>query len=205
MAVSGWFIASMAIAGVSKVAFNYAIPAVAIRALAIFRTLGRYIDRLVNHEAAFRMLSDLRIWLFEALVPLAPAGLERYAGADVSGRLRADVDNMENLYLRLIAPIVTGIAIMVLAPLFLSLWSQTAAMSLFTALFAAGVLLPAATGKMAQKPGEQAVRLGGELRVTVTEGLQGAEELLLLGASVEQAVKVEALYAEIASGQRRLA
>ena len=31
MAVSGWFIASMAVAGATKVSFNYALPAVAIR------------------------------------------------------------------------------------------------------------------------------------------------------------------------------
>ncbi|MFH1029089.1 MAG: thiol reductant ABC exporter subunit CydC, partial [Pseudomonadota bacterium] len=103
MAVSGWFIASMAVAGATKVSFNYALPAVAIRALAIIRTLGRYAERLVTHEAAFRMLADLRSWLFERLIPLAPAGLENYAGGDLTGRLRADVDNMESLYLRIIA------------------------------------------------------------------------------------------------------
>lgn len=204
MAVSGWFIASMAVAGVSKTAFNYALPAVAIRALAIIRTLGRYAERLVTHEAAFRMLADLRSWLFERLIPLAPAGLEGYAGGDLSGRLRADVDNMESLYLRIIAPISTGLAVILLAPLCLSLWSSAAALILLAALLAAGVALPFATRQMAARPGAQSVRLAGELRTAVTEGLQGAEELLLLGASTKQADKVEALYAEIAGEQVRL-
>lgn len=204
MSVSGWFIASMAVAGATKVSFNYALPAVAIRALAIVRTLGRYAERLVTHEAAFRMLADLRSWLFERLIPLAPAGLENYAGGDLTGRLRADVDNMESLYLRIIAPIATGFAVMLLAPFFLSLFSPAAGLALMVALFAAGVALPLATRKMAVVPGENTVRLGGELRVAVTEGLQGAEELLLLGASDEQARRVEGLYAKIAAGQRHL-
>lgn len=204
MAVSGWFIASMAVAGATKISFNYALPAVAIRALAIIRTLGRYAERLVTHEAAFRMLADLRSWLFERLIPLAPAGLENYAGGDLTGRLRADVDNMESLYLRIIAPIATGVAVMLLAPFCLSLFSPAAGLALLVALFAAGVALPLATGKMAVVPGGNTVRLGGELRVAVTEGLQGAEELLLLGASDEQARRVDALYAGIAAGQRRL-
>ena len=204
MAVSGWFIASMAVAGVSKTAFNYALPAVAIRALAIIRTLGRYAERLVTHEAAFRMLADLRSWLFERLIPLAPAGLEGYAGGDLSGRLRADVDSMESLYLRIIAPIFTGFAVILLAPLCLSLWSSSAALVLLTALLAAGVALPLVTRQMAARPGAQAVRLAGELRTVVTEGLQGAEELLLLGAYTKQADKVQTLYGGIAKEQVRL-
>lgn len=204
MAVSGWFIASMAVAGATNAAFNYGLPAVAIRALAISRTLGRYVDRLLNHEAAFRMLSDLRCWLFETLVPLAPAGLEEYAGSDISGRLRADVDNMENLYLRLIAPVVTGIAIMISAPLFVTIWSPISALVLFAALFASGVLLPVLTWKLAENPGKRAVALASELRIVVTEGLQGAEELLIMGASAEQSARVDALYTRLASEQRRL-
>lgn len=204
MAVSGWFIASMAISGVTKISFNYAIPAAGIRALAIIRTLGRYAERLVTHEAAFRMLADLRTWLFNRLIPLAPAGLEQYAGGDISGRIRADVDNMESLYLRIIAPIVTGCSVMILAPLCLSFWSPLAALVLLIALFAAGVALPIVTVRLAAVPGERNVRCAAELRNAVTEGLQGAEELLLLGAQAEQADRVDALYAQVCASQRTL-
>jgi ATP-binding cassette subfamily C protein CydC len=204
MALSGWFITSMAIAGVTKVAFNYGVAAAGIRALAIIRTLGRYAERLVTHEAAFRMLADLRSWLFERMIPLVPAGLERYAGGDLSGRLRADVDNMESLYLRIIAPIATGSAVIILAPLCLSFWSNAVALTLLIALLAAGFLLPMVTGKLAAIPGKQTVRGAAEIRTVVTEGLQGAEELLLLGADAEQADRVDALYAEVCKGQRTL-
>ncbi|MFH1026609.1 MAG: ATP-binding cassette domain-containing protein, partial [Pseudomonadota bacterium] len=93
---------------------------------------------------------------------------------------------------------------MLLAPFCLSLFTPAAGPVLLVALFVAGVALPLATRKMAVIPGGNTVRLAGELRVAVTEGLQGAEELLLLGASDEQARRVDALYAGIATGQRRL-
>lgn len=204
MAVSGWFIASMALAGISKVSFNYMLPALAIRVLAIVRTLGRYAERLVTHEAAFRMLADLRVWLFERLIPLAPAGLEGYAAGDLAGRLRTDVDRMENLYLRIIAPIASGVALILLAPFCLGLWSPASGLALLAALSMAGIVLPLITRRMAAEPGEEEVRLAGELRITVTEGLQGAEELLLLGACDQKADKVEALYAGITRQQKRL-
>lgn len=204
MALSGWFIASMAVAGVTAVPFNYFFPAAAIRALAIVRTVGRYAERLVTHEAAFRILARLRVWLFRRLEPLAPAGLERYAGGDVAGRLRADVDALESLYLRIVAPLVTGGAAMVLAVLFAARWSVTAALALLLFLALAGVALPLWARRLAREPGRRSTELAGELRTAVTEGLQGAEELILLGAAERQAARVDALSTRLVAEQERL-
>lgn len=204
MALSGWFIASMAVAGVTAVPFNYFFPAAAIRALAIVRTVGRYAERLVTHEAAFRILARLRVWLFRRLEPLAPAGLERYAGGDVAGRLRADVDALESLYLRIVAPLVTGGAAMVLAVLFAARWSVTAALALLVFLALAGVALPLWARRLAREPGRRSTELAGELRTAVTEGLQGAEELILLGAAERQAARVDALSSRLVAEQERL-
>lgn len=204
MALSGWFIASMAVAGATAVPFNYFFPSAAIRALAILRTVGRYAERLVTHEAAFRILADLRVRLFRRLEPLAPAGLERYAGGDVAGRLRADVDALESVYLRIVAPLVTGTAAIVLAVLVVARWSVPAALALFVFLMAAGVALPLVARRLADKPGRLSAELSGELRTAVTEGLQGAEELILLGAAERQASSVDDLSYRLVTAQERL-
>lgn len=201
MAVSGWFIASMAVAGVAKVSFNFFFPSAAIRLLAILRTVGRYAERLVTHEAALRTLADLRSWLFRRLIPLAPAGLERYASGDLAGRLRADIDSLENLYLRIITPICSGLASILLAGLFMAWFSTTAALGLLVMLLLAGLLLPLGMRQLARQPGQQSVELAAALRNRVTQGVQGAEELRLLGASEHQAVEVERLSAELIQRQ----
>ena len=74
LALSGWFIAAMALAGLGRAPIEYFAPAAAIRGLAIVRTVGRYGERLVSHDATFRLLSGLRVWLYARLEPLAPAG-----------------------------------------------------------------------------------------------------------------------------------
>jgi len=204
MALSGWFIASMAVAGGTAAPFNYFFPAAAIRALAIVRTVGRYAERLVTHEAAFRILARLRVWLFRRLEPLAPAGLERYAGGDVAGRLRADVDALESLYLRIVAPLVTGGATMVLAVLFAARWSVPAALALLVFLVLAGGALPLWARRLAEEPGRRSAELSGDLRTAVTEGLQGAEELILLGAAERQAARVDELSTRLVAQQERL-
>ncbi len=201
MAVSGWFIASMAVAGVTQASFNYFFPSAAIRLLAILRTTGRYGERLVTHEAAFRILADLRSWLFRRLIPLAPAGLERYASNDLAGRLRADVDSLESLYLRIIAPVCTGLASILLAALFVACFSVTAALAVLTLLVLAGLLVPIWTRRLARQPGQQSTELAAALRNQVAQGLEGAEELLLLGTTDQQTAEVERLSAALIERQ----
>lgn len=205
MAISGWFIASMAVAGVTGASFNYILPAAAIRAFAILRTVGRYCERLVTHEAGFRVLALLRVWFFRRLEPLAPAVLERYTAGDVAGRLRSDVDALESLYLRIILPLATGIFAIILTTIFVACWNSSAATALSTCLLTAGILLPLLARRLALQPGRRAVEIAGELRSVVTEGLQGGEELLLLGAVELQTARVEKLSSDLISEQEKLA
>ena len=204
MAVSGWFIASMAVSGASGVAFNYFYPSACIRFLAIARTVGRYGERLVTHEATFRILSELRVWLFKRFIPLAPACLERYAGGDVAGRLRADVDALETLYLKILAPLAVG-TISIIAALVFLLWiSPSSALVMLLFLLLAGVGLPLLVRSFSEQPGRKSAQLSAELRTKVTDGLQGIEELILLGAVERQATLVDTLSVELIGEQEHL-
>ncbi len=204
MALSGWFIASMAVSGVSGASFNYFFPSAGIRFLAITRTVGRYAERLITHEATFRILSDLRVWLFRRFVPLSPACLERYAGGDVAGRLRADVDALETFYLKIIAPLAVGIISIVAALVFLVWASPPSAAVMLLFLLLAGAGLPVLVHRLSEEPGRKSAVLSAELRSKVTEGLQGVEELILLGAVERQAAMVDGLSARVIVEQERL-
>ncbi len=203
MALAGWFIAAMAVAGATGAEINYFLPAAAIRGLAILRTSGRYGERLVTHEAALRVLADLRVWLFERLEPLAPAGLERYGGGDVAGRLRADVDALESLYLRIVAPLITGVATIVFAFLYVARRDLLSGVALLAVLLLAGFCLPLLVRRLASGPGRRAAQRSGELRAAVTEGLLGSEELILLGAEERQAAEIDRLSAELEREKER--
>lgn len=205
MAVSGWFIASMAVAGVTQGSFNYFVPSAAIRALAISRTVGRYLERLITHGAALRLLSELRVWLFLKLAPLAPGVLERYSGGELAARFRGDIDSLENLYIRIIAPLVTGVLALVAATIFVACWSYSAAMALLFFLILSGVLLPLVARRLAAPHGKATARLSGELRRLVTDGISGGDELILLGAVEIHLQQVAALSADLVAEQKNLA
>lgn len=205
MAISGWFIASMAVAGATKVSFNYFAPSAAIRALAITRTIGRYIERLVTHGAALRIVTSLRVWLYSKLEPLSPAILERYSSGDLAGRLRSDIDSMENIYLRIIAPLCIGTLSIFLSVLFVSLWCPQAAAALLVCLIFPGVIFPLLARRLAQGPGRKSALLSGELRSLASDGINGGAELLLLGAVDHQIALVERVSDDLVKRQRNLA
>ena len=205
MALSGWFIASMALSGATGTAFNYFFPSAGIRFLAISRTVGRYAERLVTHEATFRILAEIRVWLFQRFEPLAPAGLERYAGGDVAGRLRADVDALESIYLRIIAPLAVGTISIAAALGFLLWFSPPSAAVMLLFLLLAAAALPFLVHRASQEPGSRSAILSADLRSRVTEGLQGIEELILLGAVERQAATVDNVSTALIVEQKRLA
>ena len=73
LSLSGWFLSAAAIAGLSRLgrqSFNYLLPAGAVRFLSIIRTASRWADRVVTHDATFRLLTRLLILFWERLSPL---------------------------------------------------------------------------------------------------------------------------------------
>ncbi len=60
LTLSGWFLSASAVAGVAGLySFNYMLPAAGVRGAAITRTAGRYFERLVSHDATFRVLCSI--------------------------------------------------------------------------------------------------------------------------------------------------
>lgn len=205
LAISGWFIAAMAVAGVSGTAINYFTPAAVIRAFAILRTGGRYLERLVTHEATLRLLSRLRAWLFEHLEPLAPAGLQDARSGDLLSRIGADIDTLDKFYLRLMVPVLAALIGGGAAVLFLAVYDGGLALVALIGLLVAGVLVPWGVQRLSASAAARQVTTSAELRTAVVDGLQGMSELAVYGRQQVQARIVDDLSATWVDDQRRLA
>jgi ATP-binding cassette, subfamily C, bacterial CydC len=204
MAISGWFIAAMALAGVAGVSINYFTPAAVIRACAIVRTVGRYGERLVTHEATLRLLATLRVWFYERLEPLAPAVLETYRSGDLLSRLRADIDTLDHFYLRLLLPTLIAFASSLVFVIFLFFFSPALALIEAALLGLAGIALPLLLNRMAAPTGERINRLTSELRASLVNDLQGMGELLIDGADSRHAHHLDRLSHDLSQAQTRL-
>lgn len=204
LALSGWFIAAMAVAGAAHLDINYFFPSAGIRLFAIMRTAGRYCERLVTHEASLRLLSLLRVRLYERIEPLAPARLEEYRGGDLLSRMGSDVDTLENVYLRLLVPAATAFFGSIVGLLFVSRYSTVAAADLAGFLLVAGLVVPLAARKMGAKPGKGVAELSSRLRTAVVDGIQGLDELLVYGAEERQGRMVDGLSRRMCEELERL-
>ena len=193
MAVSGWFIAAMALAGAGGVLINYFTPAAAIRAFAILRSGGRYAERLVTHEAALRTLTGLRAWLFRRLIPLAPARLAALRSAELFARLRADIDALEHFYLAVLVPAAVAASSVVTALLICLIVLPAAASAVLLGALSAGVLLPAWTQRRAGHDAACAVSEAAQLRGLLLDALRGQAELLAWGGVAAHAARIDAL------------
>lgn len=202
MAIAGYFIAAMAVAGLAGVLMNYFLPAAGIRLFAILRTGGRYAERLATHEATFRLLAQLRVWLFDKLVPLAPARLAHERGADLVARLQADVETLQHAYLRLYAPAVTALACTTVVVALFAVRSVGAALALLALLLIAGLAVPLAVRRASAAPGGAIVRTSAELRVAIVDSLQGMSDLAVYGATERAIRAADGLGSELAAKQR---
>jgi ATP-binding cassette subfamily C protein CydC len=205
MTISGWFITAMAIAGVAGVSMNYFTPAAIIRFFAIVRTVGRYLERLVTHEATFRMLATLRRWFYEHLEPLAPADLQHFRSGDLLSRIRADIDTLENFYLGILAPLLVAFFGSIAFIFFLGGFHPLMGLIELILLLFAGVIIPAIIAKLANVPGKNKVQTASELRATTVDGLQGMGELLVYGAAENHAMQMNALSKKLIRDQRQMA
>jgi ATP-binding cassette subfamily C protein CydC len=115
LALSGWFITATAITALAWAAglnasLNLYAPGGGIRFFALARTASRYFERLVNHDAVLRLLADIRVELFRKLLRAEVYSAKRLGSAAFLNRLVSDVDTLDNLYLRQIAPPLVALA-----------------------------------------------------------------------------------------------
>jgi thiol reductant ABC exporter CydC subunit len=160
-----------------------AVAIVGVQFFALARGLLRYGERLVSHDAAFGVLAELRVSVYERLERLAPLGLPAFRSGDLLARLIHDVDSMQDLLLRVIPPFV--IAVLVGAGTVLAVWLMlpAAGLILLFALLIAGILVPWLTGALAARNESRLAAARGELSASVVDLIDGAAELAVYGAA----------------------
>ena len=173
LTLSGWFITSSAIAGIlapdgAAIAFNFVQPAAEIRALAITRTFGRYAERLITHEATFRILTEIRCWFFAKLIPLAPGRLGMKRSADLLTGITHDIDTLDALYLRLILPVFIAIFGGGLVILFIASYSIKISLVALILLLITAIFIPWLFYKPCQQGANKIVEQTARVKVLQT-------------------------------------
>lgn len=184
LAVSGWFITLMAIAGTTGITVNYFTPAAIIRFLAIVRTAGRYAERMLTHRATFNALAYLRHYFYQQLEPLLPYYRINLRSGDLLARLQQDIDNLDNFYLRVLLPIVVALISVPIVCYVLELFSSTIAWVMLAALLIVGLIFPAISYLASTALSKEKSHLESHLTEELVNGIGAIKTLLVYQVNI---------------------
>lgn len=201
MMTSAWLISK---AGLQPSIADLSVAPPMVRFFGIARGVFRYIERLVSHEVTFRLLARVRVHFYSAIEPLAPARLSRYRSGDLLGRVVADVESLENLYIRVLSPPLVALLIGALVTLIVLGFDALVALVLLASLVAAGTGLPLLAWSLSRGPGRDVVRTRAELNAVLVDGIQGLADTVAYGREAAQLDALEAINARMDAQERRL-
>src|SRR5581483_11143039 len=146
-----------------------------------------------------------RVWVYQHLEPLAPGHLLTYRSGDMLARLVADVDELQHLYLRVVAPFVVAIVMCVLTWSIFSIFSPVLAWVAVIFLLCAGLGVPLFVSRLTRGLGKQQLALRAAQKDCIVEGVQGVQDLLAYGQAAHQSRKLSLLDASLGKLEWRMA
>lgn len=202
MAVSAYLISKAALA---RDMTDLAVWITGVRFFAVSRAALRYAERYVTHLATFRILTSLRVWFYRAIEPLAPARLSSYRSGDLLARTVADIETLENFYLRVVIPPLAAALVTLLACLLLGSFDVRLGVALVVFILLTGVALPWVSRRLSRQPAVAAVALRAELNAALVDEIQGIADLLAYGVEDAYLAKTVRLSQQLNRTQERLA
>ncbi|MGV9265402.1 thiol reductant ABC exporter subunit CydD [Kitasatospora sp. NPDC003701] len=153
-----------------------------VRAFGIGRSVFRYAERLVSHDAVLRTLGTLRAAVYRRLTALAPAGLPAFRRGDLLSRLVADVDAVQDHYLRWRLPAAVAALVSLAATGAMAAFLPSAGLVLGLGLLLAGAVVPALAARWSAGAERRQAPARGRLATAVVDTLTGTAELTVAGA-----------------------
>lgn len=186
LALSGWFITATGVTAMlwaagSRIAFDVYVPGGGIRLFAVSRTLARYMERVFNHNTVLKLLALLRVRHFSALTRLDAVGLSRLRAGEWLNRLTADIDTLDNLYLRLIAPALGALLSLLVASALIASIYPLAGLALLLAGLLLLLLLTLGSAQWTRELGARRILQTDALRNQCIDQLNGLAELTASG------------------------
>lgn len=161
------------------------VAIVGVRFFGLSRGVFRYLERLVSHDLTLRLLGRLRVWFFRAVEPLAPARTLELKSADLLTRVVADVESLQELYLRSVVPFLVALVVGVGASWVISVHASLSAAVFLAGFVATAVLVSAVVLWLGHRVGNRLAAARSALAETLTDGVQGMADLLAFGGESE--------------------
>ncbi|RAR61488.1 MULTISPECIES: thiol reductant ABC exporter subunit CydC [Halomonadaceae] len=209
LALSGWFITATALTGAMLAAgmaasLDVYAPGGGIRFFAVLRTAARYLERVYNHDSVLRLLAELRSGMFAVLARLDARALGRRRASEWLNRLTADIDTLDSLYLRLLAPPLVALLAIALVSGLLGIFLLPAGLAVGGVLLALWAWLVVGQASLGMAASTRRVATLDHLRGRILETLQGLAELTSYGTLSHHRARIDADQATLYADQWHL-
>ncbi|MGI6032663.1 MAG: thiol reductant ABC exporter subunit CydC [Coriobacteriales bacterium] len=165
--------------------FMVMAPIAAVQLFGIGKPILRYIERLVGHDWVFRMTSSLRYRLYGVFERRTRpnAGVGRLGAA--LGLVAEDIGHIQNLYLRVVFPLMCGWLFLALIVVLLGFASWWFAGVVFLVLFVTAFLLPLVAWLCNRARVEREKASTDRLYDELTDNVLGARDWVFSGRGAE--------------------
>ena len=159
--------------------------------------LGRYVEGVVSHAGAYKLLASMRVTLFEKIRTLAPACLMDQQKGDILNIAVSDIETVEFFFAHTIGPLFTVI-ILPCVTLGLALWFHPLfAAILLPVYLVVSVVFPLIAVKAGRGVGLRYRTRLGELKSLVLESVYGLKDIQIFGFGPARLEQVEEKNREI--------
>ncbi|HUM07360.1 MAG TPA: thiol reductant ABC exporter subunit CydC [Acidocella sp.] len=217
---AGWLALALVLAlaalaaGVALMGFSGRYIALSLAGTAVLVPLGlqfigsarvvlRYLERVMSHEAIFRALADMRVWLFRGLAASGAGGLGFRRAGDALSRLVNDVDALDGLFLRIFVPGMSAVMLVPVLAWVLRREHEAALLVLVPFLYIAFYLPVLAAKAAGENAGKAGLAMSG-LRSAALDALHGLREVKIFEAEGRMLAAVQSREAALLSAQREL-
>lgn len=153
------------------------VAIVGVRFFGISRGVFRYLERLVSHSVNLKIVTRLREDFYHRIEPGAPENLVALRGGDVLQRVIGDLEVLENFYVRVLAPVMIALVVVIGTSLFIGTYAFELGLVLFFGMVITGFIQPVIALLVTRKPSESLVHLNAKSSAKWVETLQGLEDI----------------------------
>ena len=181
------------------------VAIVGVRFFGISRAVFRYLERIESHELSLRLLADLRGSLARAIHRLGPAGVASFRAGDLVGRVLDDVDEIQHVFVRVIAPPLVAVVIFVATALLALIWFPASMVTILVPLLIAAIVVPWVTHRAGAVAGRGVAHERGRMIGQTVEIIEGAPVIVALGEEDRMLATANRSGERVAAAERRTA
>ncbi|WP_235043359.1 amino acid ABC transporter ATP-binding/permease protein [Candidatus Kinetoplastidibacterium stringomonadis] len=191
LGISGWLLTGAYIVDIGAI-FNLFMPSAIIRILSLMKVIFRYAEKLIGHTAIFKLLSDLRGFVFESMIKLNPKELSKYRNGDLVSRITSDVDILDVVFLLFLEPFIVIILLACLFYLFLHWFMPINSLIIVIVSFISIVFVPSLLIKFSKNNGMYIQQYSSNIREFILEMIDSHIDITIM--QLQEAKKKEFNY-----------